>query len=468
MRGARVPFVQANLIERAGDDPDAGRPLARAAAGATASGPTIRCRSIPTRPRRITGSCGASPTAARGSGRTTHYLGQFDALQRHPGRATRCRCRCWKRHAPRLTAAAGPACLMTADAVGGVWTYALDLARGAARARASRSTLVVRARRRRRRSGARPQRVPGLTLIETDAPLDWTRGRRGRSWPRAGASRWPRPRRAGADIVHLNSPRPGRLRDLRRARCSASAIPASRPGGRRCKGGAPPATISVAHRGYGARLRRLRCARRAERAPSPRRPPKPTGSRRRSSSTTGARRPMPARRGSPRAARARPPAGCGTRARTSRTLDRAAARIDAPVVARRAAAGPARRRRRASRGSRPSGSARRRRAWPPAMSARRVFASPPLYEPFGLAVLEAAQAGLRAGAVRHPDLPRTVGRRGRLRAARRCGRLRGGASAALLRRRRARARRPARRARTRAGATRSRRWRDGYLDALRG
>ena len=33
------------------------------------------------------------------------------------------------------------------------------------------------------------------------------------------------------------------------------------------------------------------------------------------------------------------------------------------------------------------------------------------YEPFGLAVLEAAQAGLRAGAVRHPDLPGAVGRR---------------------------------------------------------
>ncbi len=39
-----------------------------------------------------------------------------------------------------------------------------------------------------------------------------------------------------------------------------------------------------------------------------------------------------------------------------------------------------------------------------------IFVSPALYEPFGLAVLE-APGRLRPGAVRHPDVPRAVGRR---------------------------------------------------------
>ena len=54
------------------------RRLARRACRATASGPTIRCRSIRIRPRPTTGSAGASRTTRPGSGRTQAYLAEFD------------------------------------------------------------------------------------------------------------------------------------------------------------------------------------------------------------------------------------------------------------------------------------------------------------------------------------------------------------------------------------------------------
>ena len=67
---------------------------------------------------------------------------------------------------------AGSRLLMTADAVGGVWTYALDLARGLAPL-GMHTTLVV--------LGPEPSSdqideaaaVPGLTLATTGLPLDW-------------------------------------------------------------------------------------------------------------------------------------------------------------------------------------------------------------------------------------------------------------------------------------------------------
>lgn len=94
--------------------------------------------------------------------------------------------------------------LMTADAVGGVWTYALDLAE-ALLARGVRVSLAV--------LGPAPggverraaQRIKGLRLIEAGGTLDWLA---------EGPSQLDRTARAlrglavqtGADLVHLNAP----------------------------------------------------------------------------------------------------------------------------------------------------------------------------------------------------------------------------------------------------------------------
>ena len=94
--------------------------------------------------------------------------------------------------------------LMTADAAGGVWTYSLDLARGLAEA-GLRTTLAV--------LGAPPsvdQRaiaatVPGLAVVETGLPLDWT-AETPDDVLRAGGQLAGLAEAVRADLVHLNSP----------------------------------------------------------------------------------------------------------------------------------------------------------------------------------------------------------------------------------------------------------------------
>ncbi|KAA0680673.1 glycosyltransferase family 4 protein [Roseomonas genomospecies 6] len=104
-----------------------------------------------------------------------------------------------------VTPPAAPAHLMmTADSVGGVWTYALDLAQELS-ADGLRVTLAV--------LGPSPQPdqtaaagvIPGLELIDTGLPLDWMAEdpaaiRRGAEALGALA------RRLGVDLVHINSP----------------------------------------------------------------------------------------------------------------------------------------------------------------------------------------------------------------------------------------------------------------------
>jgi glycosyltransferase involved in cell wall biosynthesis len=93
--------------------------------------------------------------------------------------------------------------LMTADAVGGVWTYALDLA-SALRAHRVETVLALLgpAPSEDQRAGAAQA---GVTLVETDLPLDWTAsmpdevGEAARALSRLAAG-------IGPDIVHLNSP----------------------------------------------------------------------------------------------------------------------------------------------------------------------------------------------------------------------------------------------------------------------
>ena len=94
--------------------------------------------------------------------------------------------------------------LLTTDAVGGVWTYAVDLASALAETGTTVTLAVL---------GPPPapaQRdaamaVKGLNLVETDLPLDWIEddperlAAAGRSLAALAAA-------SGADLVHLNSP----------------------------------------------------------------------------------------------------------------------------------------------------------------------------------------------------------------------------------------------------------------------
>jgi glycogen synthase len=94
--------------------------------------------------------------------------------------------------------------LMTADAVGGVWTYAVDLAAGLAQ-HGVQTTLMILG------PSAAPARarealaVPGLELFDTGLPLDWTAAEPAEVLD-AGAVVRGLVRRTNADLVHLNSP----------------------------------------------------------------------------------------------------------------------------------------------------------------------------------------------------------------------------------------------------------------------
>lgn len=94
--------------------------------------------------------------------------------------------------------------LLTTDAVGGVWTYALDLA-GGLRARGTAVTLAVLGPAPDAAQREAAAAIDGLKLVETGLPLDWIEddphrlAAAGRSLAALAAA-------AGADLVHLNSP----------------------------------------------------------------------------------------------------------------------------------------------------------------------------------------------------------------------------------------------------------------------
>jgi glycosyltransferase involved in cell wall biosynthesis len=94
--------------------------------------------------------------------------------------------------------------MMTADAVGGVWTYAIELAAGLAQARV-RVALVALGPGPSPSQRREAEAIPGLDLIETGLPLDWT----AESLPeieRAAKTVRELARRLDVDLVHLNSP----------------------------------------------------------------------------------------------------------------------------------------------------------------------------------------------------------------------------------------------------------------------
>jgi glycosyltransferase involved in cell wall biosynthesis len=95
--------------------------------------------------------------------------------------------------------------LMTADAVGGVWSYALELARGLARADVE-TTLAIFGPAPDDEQVAEACTVAGLTLIETGFPLDWDTNVDAAGIERAAGGLADLAAAGGADIVHLNSP----------------------------------------------------------------------------------------------------------------------------------------------------------------------------------------------------------------------------------------------------------------------
>jgi glycosyltransferase involved in cell wall biosynthesis len=99
---------------------------------------------------------------------------------------------------------AGGRILMTADAVGGVWTYALDLARGLGE-RGARTTLAVLGPAPSPEQHDAATTIPGLELVATGLPLDWTAESAAEIF-QAGEAVADLARGISADLVHLNSP----------------------------------------------------------------------------------------------------------------------------------------------------------------------------------------------------------------------------------------------------------------------
>lgn len=93
--------------------------------------------------------------------------------------------------------------LLTTDAVGGVWTYALDLAAGLA-AGGCETVLAVLGPAPSAKQRAQAQATSHVTLVETDNPLDWT-ARSGAEIARASQGLADLAARHGVDVVHLHA-----------------------------------------------------------------------------------------------------------------------------------------------------------------------------------------------------------------------------------------------------------------------
>lgn len=94
--------------------------------------------------------------------------------------------------------------LMTTDAVGGVWQYSLDLA-AALSARGTKTVLAVLGPEPTSTQKPEALAIPGLQLVETGMPLDWVASS-SREVKDAGAVIASLANRVRADLVHLNAP----------------------------------------------------------------------------------------------------------------------------------------------------------------------------------------------------------------------------------------------------------------------
>ena len=275
--------------------------------------------------------------------------------------------------------------LMTADAVGGVWTYALDLAAGLC-GQGVEITLAVLG------PGLSPgqrtavSRLPGVTAIDTGLPLEWTAASHDEVVA-AAQGLADLARRTGADLIHLNSP----------ALAGAAAFPAPIVGvchsdlatwWSAVRGGEPPEDfrwrIDLTARGYRACDALIA----------------PSAAFAQVTAQAYGVSPFVVRNGraSPDAAlseaRDIPVITAGRlwdEGKGLATLDAAAARLHQPVLALGPVTGPQGQGERFAHlqleGETTPGAVAR------AFGRAQVFTSAALYEPFGLAVLEAAQAG---------------------------------------------------------------------------
>jgi glycosyltransferase involved in cell wall biosynthesis len=98
----------------------------------------------------------------------------------------------------------GARVLMTADAVGGVWTYALDLAGGLA-ARGIETVLAVLGPAPAADQADAARAMPGLRLLPTNLPLDWL-AETPEEVGAAGAALAALAAETEADVAHLHSP----------------------------------------------------------------------------------------------------------------------------------------------------------------------------------------------------------------------------------------------------------------------
>jgi CDP-paratose 2-epimerase len=275
--------------------------------------------------------------------------------------------------------------LMTTDAVGGVWTYALDLA-GALAPFGVQTTLAVLGPNPGPAETSEARAVPGLELIETGLPLDWT-AETPEEIRAAGAAVAELAGRAEADLIHLNSPAlaagtrfPAPVVGVCHS-CLATWWAAVRGGDMpddfRWRARANREGLVACHALVTPTAAFAEATARAYELPRPltvhngrRLPPEGAGPRKRQVFTAGR---------------------LWDDGKNIAALDAAARLIDIPVFAAGSLAGP--------NGTAVSLASARAlgllpsdgiRGW---LARSPVFASAALYEPFGLAVLEAAQAG---------------------------------------------------------------------------
>src|SRR5918994_3196625 len=134
------------------------------------SGPTSPCRCSAIRDRPTTPGSGARPTSRPGSARTRTISPTTSTSAtcrtRIPARSANSSCQ------PMHDREGCRRVLMTADAVGGVWDYALQLAEGLGTCGVE-VTLATMGPLPRDDQRAAAREVPGLRLIESDYRLEW-------------------------------------------------------------------------------------------------------------------------------------------------------------------------------------------------------------------------------------------------------------------------------------------------------
>ena len=281
-----------------------------------------------------------------------------------------------------VTGVAGRRVFLSSDAVGGAWTYSRDLARELA----ARGAVVTLALLGPVADDLPP--LPGVAVVRTGMPLDWTAADAaalGEASVRLAAVA----RDAAPDIVHLHAPALLAAGDWPRpAMVVAHSCVAT--WWRAVRGGPLPADLAWRHAATAAGLRR---------ADGVLAPSQAFADELRAVHGAGLAVQVVYNGSDPAAIAAGVPSRAVLAAgrlwdegKGMAALDAAAALLDAPVFAAGALAGPNGAEIR-PRHLRPLGLLS-----PPALRARmaatRVFAAPARYEPFGLAVLEAAQAGM--------------------------------------------------------------------------